>query len=616
MKPRAFHSMLRTRLFLSLLPFVVILLAMGLYAIALFSRLANSVDVAVTRHYQSIFAAQVMNQSLAGMEREAQPATDTRTGENKLFAEHQQRFEDNLAVQRNNITTPGLKELNDQLTTNYVAFLKALAAPDALRAPEERPGEPTVASIAARMNALLEKVREQNYQAVLATSNRIQQSTRDVTRLVIFGMIIVLAITVYTCYQLGRSILRPIQLLTRATRELGEGNPAQPVPVVSHDELGELAVSFNRMAAQLEEYRRNTSEEIIRLHRTTETTLATFPDPIFVLNQAGQVELKNPAADDLAAALNRNGQLPERLQAVARKALDSGENYLPHGFDEAVSYRINGAEKSFLPRILAMHDKDNTLFGVAVVLYDVTRFRLLDSAKSNLVATVSHELNTPLTSVRMALHLLLEKSVGPLTHKQDELLQAARNDTERLLRILNDLLDLARLEEGTDGLRKERISPAELLQSVIEDTADKISSRGLKMSCRVEPGLPDVTVDRQRISHAFNNLIANAIKYSPAGGEIRLNASRAEDETIEFSISDEGPGIPEEYHARIFERFFRAPGQTKTGAGLGLSIAREITVAQGGRIGVKSAPGHGSTFFVMLKAAEESGSTRKNRGPR
>jgi len=336
-----------------------------------------------------------------------------------------------------------------------------------------------------------------------------------------------------------------------------------------------------------------------------ETTLASFPDPIFVLNQDGGIELKNPAADDLTASLHINGQLPDRLQTIARKALDSGENFLPHSFDEAVSWRINGAEKSFLPRVLAMRDKDNALNGVAVVLYDVTRFRLLDSAKTNLVATVSHELNTPLTSVRMALHLLLEKSVGTLTPKQDELLQTARNDTERLLRILNDLLDLARLDAGGDGLRKERIAPAELLRAVVEETAHKASARGLRMNCRIEPGLPRVAVDRQRISHVFNNLIANAIRYSPVGGEILLGAARAEEGGVEFSVSDQGPGIPEEYHARIFERFFRVPGQTQKGAGLGLSIAREITVAHGGRIGVKSPPGRGSTFFAVLKAAED-----------
>ena len=601
---RVFNRMLRTRLFLNLLPFVVILLAMSVYAIILFSRVANSVDVAVTQHYQNIYAAEVMRQALAGMDREARSAVDSRIGENKIFSEYQKQFEDNLALQRNTATSPGLNELNDQLTIHYQAFLKSIASSGVLLSPKENPGERRAESIVIRMNALLEKIREQNYQAVLDTSNRIQKSARDVTRLVIIGMVIVLAISVYTCYQLGRSILRPIQQLTRATRELGEGNPAPPVPVVSRDELGELAMSFNKMAAQLAEYRRNTSEEIIRLHRTMETTLASFPDPIFVLNREGRIELKNPAAEDFAASLRFNGQLPDRLQTVARKALDSGENFLPHSFDEAVSYRIAGAEKSFLPRVLAMRDKENDLFGVAVVLYDVTRFRLLDSAKTNLVATVSHELNTPLTSVRMALHLLLEPGVGTLTQKQEELLQAARNDTERLLRILSDLLDLARLEEGSEGLRKETVAPAELLRGVLEDTADKVSSRGIKMNCRVEPLLPAIYVDRQRISHVFSNLMANAIKYSPAGGEILLQATRAEDNSVEFSISDQGPGIPEEFHVRIFDRFFRAPGQTKTGAGLGLSIAREITVAHGGRIGVRSSPGRGTTFVVALKAAE------------
>jgi signal transduction histidine kinase len=236
-----------------------------------------------------------------------------------------------------------------------------------------------------------------------------------------------------------------------------------------------------------------------------------------------------------------------------------------------------------------------------VVLYDVTRFRLLDAAKTNLVATVSHELNTPLTSIRMALHILLEKTVGTLTQKQDDLLQTARSDTERLLRILNDLLDLARLEEGNDELRKEKMFPVELLQSVIDEMADKVAAHGLKLSCIIEPDLPAVLVDRQRVNHVFTNLITNAIKYSPAGGEIFLRADRAEENSVEFSVSDQGPGISEEFQARIFDRFFRVPGQDKTGAGLGLSIAREIAVAHGGRIGVKSPPGEGTTFFVVLK---------------
>ena len=596
---------LRTRLFLILVPFTVMLLAMGIYAIAGFTHMAHSVDIEMGGHYQNLLTAQAMSQALAGMEREMRFAAVTRSTDSKLFLEYQGKFEENLNQQRKEMISPGIKELNEALATNYTAFLQSLDFPGtALRAPKDEQREQSFSTSVARMNSLLERMKELNYRSVMNTNENVQQTTRDVTRLMGFGILMVLVISAYTAFQLSRSIVRPIQSLTRATRELGEGHPAQPVPVVSKDELGELAVSFNKMAAQLEEYRQSTSEEIVRLHRTMETMLASFPDPIFVLNRDGYIELKNPAADDLAASLRLNGQLPERLQSIADKALDNGQNYLPHRFDEAVSFRIHNVEKSFLPRILAMRTKQNALFGVAVVLYDVTRFRLLDSAKSNLVATVSHELNTPLTSVIMALHLLLEESVGTLTTKQHELLQAARSDAERLLRILNDLLDLARLEEGNQGLRKEQVTPADLLRGVLMDTGDLVSSRGLKLHCAIEPGLPKVTVDRQRINHVFNNLIANAIKYSPAGGEILLSASRIEENNVEFSVKDEGPGIPEEFHSRIFDRFFRAPGQTKTGAGLGLSIAREITVAHGGRIAVKSTPGRGSTFCFSLKASE------------
>jgi signal transduction histidine kinase len=596
--------MLRTRLFLNLLLFAAILLALGVYAIALFARLASSLDVTVTESYRSILAAQSMSQALAGMEEIIRDDTGTRAADDGLFAECRKQFEDNLATQLQNAKLAGERQLNGQLGAAYYAFLKAATAPQPLRTPKGQIENHAVASSTARINTALNKIRLLNYQAVLAASRNLQQNTREVTRLMIVGIGVVLIISACACYLLSRSILRPILSLTKATRELGEGKPAQPLRVAARDELGELAAAFNKMAAQLAEYRRNTSEEIVRLHRTMESTLASFPDPIFVLNKEGLVELKNPAAEDLTTTAGLHDQLPERLRAIAREALASGEHFLPHSFNEAICYRNNGAEKFFLPRILAMRDKENVLFGVAVVLYDVTRFRLLDAAKTNLVATVSHELKTPLTSVRMALHILIEKTVGALNPKQDELLKTARNDSERLLRILNDLLDLARLEEGTGELRKEKMAPAELLQAAIEETADKLSARGLKVHCPAVQDLPAVLVDRQRINYVFTNLIINAVKYSPAGGEVLLQATRTEDDGIQFSITDQGPGIAEEYHSRIFDRFFRVPGQNKTGAGLGLSIAREIIVAHGGRIGVRSSPGHGSTFFVILKTAD------------
>ena len=442
---------------------------------------------------------------------------------------------------------------------------------------------------------------------MLETSQSIRANTRQVARLMIIGTIVALLFSACAGYQLGRSILQPIQLLTQAARDLGEGKLGQLVPVAKRDEVGELALAFNKMAAQLQGYRQSTSEQIVRIRRTMEATLASFPDPVFVLDKEGAVELKNPAADKLASTLRLDDKLPERLQAIARKTLDSGENFLPISLKEAIPYRIGGEDKFFLPRVLAMRSKENSLFGAAVVLCDVTRFRLLDAATTDLVATVSNEFKSPLTSVRMVLRILLEKTIGTLTPKQDELLKSAWNNTERLLRILNDLLDLARVDEVNARLRKGPVAPSDLLVGALQEMADKFTAKGLNVNCIVEPDLPPVLVDRQRIHHVFTSLISNAIRHSPVNGEIILRAKPAENKNVEFSITDQGSGIPEEFHSRIFQRFFRVPGQTEAGAGLGLFIAREITVAHGGLIGVQLLPpGEGCTFYVVLGSDVQS----------
>lgn len=596
--------MLRTRLFLNLLPFVVILVAVGVYAMVLFSRLAHTLDTTIGQNYRALVAAQETRLALAGLEREVWISLGDRWVNEDAFNEQRQKFEENLTRLQKASPLPGEKDLNELLADRYAQFLRlATSFSNTTNSQSQRRlYESDLLPAVRSMNATLEKIRTLNHDAIAATSEQIQKITRDVTRLMLLGLVAALVLTAYAWYAVSRSILRPIQLLTKATTELGEGHWQKPVPVISRDELGELARSFNKMAAQLQEYRQSTAEHIVQLHRTMESTLASFPDPIFVLDHAGKISLQNPAASEFTTALHLAGALPDKLQAIARETLAANRDFLPHSFNEVLSFRLYGAEKFFLPRVVAMRDKQQSLVGVAVVLYDVTRFRLLDAAKTNLVATVSHELRTPLTSVRMALHLLLEKSLGQLSPQQEEMLQTARQDAERLLRILNDLLDLARLEEGAAELRKVAVHPAELLQAVATENADLITARQTKLTWHAQPHLPQVSIDQQRMRHVFGNLLTNAVKNSPAGGEIVMRAELTPEKEVRFAVTDQGPGIPEEYQTRIFDRFFRVPGTVKTGAGLGLSIAREITVAHGGRIGVKSQPGQGSTFYVILKA--------------
>lgn len=601
--------MLRTRLFLNLIPFVVILLAVGVYAIALFYHLANTVDVTVTDNYRNSTAVQSMGVALSHMETGLRLAMgDDKTSGASYFKANSAIFEQNMGAISTNAALSRDLKLIEQLKTYYENFHSAgmvMLGLDQRREQRLRFEQDIVPRMMA-ISLMLEQISRNNQKDILATSERIREINRHITHLMIIGIGVALFVAGYASFQVSKTILKPIQLLTKATREIGEGNLDQIVPLLSRDELGELAKAFNKMAAQLRTYRQSTSEHIMRLHRTMESALASFPDPIFVLDREGHIELKNPAAKNLSTQLELKDTLPERLSSTANKVLDTGEDFLPQNFKQVLSFRVNGDERAFLPRIHTMRGERDQTVGVAVVLHDVTRFRLMDDVKTNLVATVSHELKTPLTGMRMVLHLLIEKTLGPLNTKQMEMLEMARKDSDRLLRILNDLLDLARLEAGDSQLHKERITPAALFQSIADEAQQNTKAHGLRLTCSIKPGLSAVLVDRQRISLVFHNLITNAIKFSPPGGEIKLTAALADDGNIRFSVTDQGPGVPEEYQTRIFDRFFRVPGQAKTGAGLGLSITREIVAAHGGLIGVRNGAGQGSEFYVLLTGENEA----------
>lgn len=601
--------MLRTRIILNLFPFLAILIGVGVYAMILFSQLASNVGKTVTDNYQGNAAANNMSEALARMDAALQRSRTEDKGTPRLMFDTNARiFEENLALQLTNSAVAAQMNVLLQLRTNFNSFrfvgaemLKPAATPAEQRALYDNQIVPKTLA----MNLLLDKVRDAIKENIFATAATIQRINRTITSLLVLGLIIALVITFIASYKLGKSILRPIQTLTNAAREIGQGNLEQTVPVISSDELGELAITFNKMAAQLNTYRQSTTEQIIRLHRTMESALASFSDPVYIMDRYGRIELSNRAAEELSARLALDGALPPKLATAVAEVLKQDRDFLPDSFAEVLTWRVDGQERSFLPRLHIMRETDGKPVGVAVVLHDVTRFRLLDDAKTNLVGTVSHELKTPLTSVRMVLHMLHEKSLGPLNKSQTELVDTARKDSERLLRMLDALLDIARLEAGASRLNREATAPGELVQGIVGEVQSVATGQGFKLQTELPADLPLVLVDRQQIGHVFHNFISNALKHSPPGGRITVAATLLSDRSVQFSVTDEGPGISAEYQARIFDRFFRVPGQAKAGVGLGLSIAREIVVAHGGRVGVHSIPGKGSEFFFVLESADK-----------
>ena len=452
----AIQNMLRTRIFLNLIPFIVILIAVGAYALFLFSRLANTVGETATGNYHADSAAQTMIIALSRMDTALQRSRtgDKNTGK-LMFDTNARIFEENLSPQFTNAAVAAHSDILVQLKTNFTAFrfvASEMLTPETIRAEQSALYDNQIVQQKLGLDLLIEKFRDTVRQNIFGIGKTTQRINQTITSLMILGLIVALLISAYASFHLGKAILKPIQTLTNAAREIGQGNLELTVPVLSNDELGELATTFNNMAAQLNTYRQSTTDQIIRLHRTMESALASFTDPVFILDNEGHIELKNRAAQELSAQLSFDGALPPRLANAAATAIETNKDFLPDNFNEVINLRASGNEKSFLPLIHLMRDSDARSIGVAVVLHDVTRFRLLDDAKTNLVATVSHELKTPLTSVRMVLHLLLEKNLGPLNKKQGDLIETARKDSERLLKMLDALLDIARLEAGASSL--------------------------------------------------------------------------------------------------------------------------------------------------------------------
>jgi signal transduction histidine kinase len=313
--------------------------------------------------------------------------------------------------------------------------------------------------------------------------------------------------------------------------------------------------------------------------------------------------VRNPAAEELSKLPEFSGGLPEALAEPLASVLATGEHYLPTDYGRVVTFRVGREDRHYLPRILSIGDKLTEFKGAAVILQDVTKFRLLDDAKTNFVGTVSHELKTPLTGLRMAVYLLLEKTLGPLEPAQREMLESARDDADRLLKILDSLLDLTRLEAGASELERRKIAVHALLRPIADEARGFIAAAGQRLVVQEEPGLGDVNVDPDRLRHVFINLLSNASKYSARGGTVTLGAVSAPLGFVRFSVRDEGEGIPPEAIARLFDRFYRVPGQTKPGAGIGLAIAREIVVAHGGTILCSSSPELGTEFQFLVPVA-------------
>jgi signal transduction histidine kinase/HAMP domain-containing protein len=615
---RKVGSSLRTRLRLGLGVIAAAIALLSIAAIASLDRLGGAIATILRENYASVVACEDMKEAL---ERADSAALLAAIGRKDIaaptLAANRQRFEQAFGREARNITLPGEGEIVREIGARYREYVEAVDRSLALPAVEQQDAYlrellPRFTSLKDRIQSVL-RLNQENMEAADRAGRSLARKTVNAALAVGFAAVL---FAVWLAYWLPRSIAQPLEALTRSARAIGEGNLDVAVEEPTTAELGVLAAAFNRMIERLRAYRESSLGELLAAKDLARSTLACMLDPVVVLDREDGVLLANEAAEAAfgvrigsAEELRYAGaRIPGEIEGARDRVLETGESVLPRSLSEAVPWRSAEGERYYLVRALPLRSAPNDMPSVIVVAQDVTRFHRIDELKSDMVATVSHQLKTPLTSLRMATHMLLEPTPGPLTDAQRELVTMARDDTERLRAMVEDLLDVVRIEAEAGALHQVPIDPSGLLYEVAD--AHRTIARDKGVALDVEPSDPKglVSVDPERISIALANLVSNAIRHTPPGGGVRLRAAR-DDGALKIEVADTGEGIAPELLPRIFDRSFTssASGDGTPRHGLGLTIAREIVLQHGGELHATSEPGKGSVFSMVLPLEAPAG---------
>jgi signal transduction histidine kinase len=613
------RTSLRRRILLLLAPLLLVVTVQGGASIWLLQNLGGRIDLILSENYVSVQAMQKMSEALERIDNSFQFALFGREAEaHKEYKDSWHEVEKQHDIEGKNLTIfpeePRLFEVLGKRKKKYRDLGDQFYQLPAGHADRrglyyETDGKPGPLPRALReMKDTAMAILRLNQDNMERASEEAKRVARSSAIGMTIGLGLALALAGALLWLLVPSLLRPIEAITRAAQAIGEGQLHRTVPVIGHDELAQLARTFNTMTQRLRDYRQSNSERLLRTQQTSQATIDSFPDPVLVIDPLGRVELANPAARRVLGVAPRTEtgsalpwQPPDPLQKPLAEALKQQKPHLSTSFDQAITLRLEGGDHAFLPQVSPIRDPYGGVLGAAVVLNDVTRFRLLDQLKTDLVSTVSHELKTPLTGIRLALHLLLEESVGPLEPKQVGLLLDAREDAERLLRLIEHLLALARLEQGRELLQVGPAPPASLLRNAADAVAARAQDRRITLDVKEADSLPPVAVDSMRLHLALLNLLDNALTYTEPGGKITLSAEQMDEGHVRLSVADTGVGIASEHLPHVFEKFFRVPENTQpTGTGLGLAIVKEIIAAHSGQVACVSELGKGTTFHLTL----------------
>ena len=601
---------IRQKLSLGFGVLLAIIMILGLQSVTLFTELGGSIDSILRENYRSVIACQEMKEALERVDSGILFTLLGYEGEGiELIRKNEKLFEDALGIELNNITLPGegekaayLQDLFRQYTTALEVAINSTFANEVKR----ETYFVKILPLFQQIKITADDILHMNQQNMSDANQQARKTAASARQRMVMLLIIGAGVAIGFMYFTGKWILRPIAGLIASANEIESGNLDLVVQTHSKDEIGTLSEAFNAMAASLREFRRTDRARLLRIQRSTEQAFKFLPDAVAILDLGGNIEVASALALE-AFNLSPNEKitsLPFQLVVdLFHEAVRTCRVAEPTNDQSLIQRFVKGEERFYRPSAVPILGIDKQPTGAIIILSDATQEQHQNELKRDVISTVSHQLRTPLTSVRMALHLLLEEKVGSLTEKQEELLIAAKEDSERLYTILEQLLNISRIESGKAQIDQRVLSCNELVFESVEPFRRAAQDLGISLEVNLPDDLPEVIADTMLIAQVFANLLSNALKYTNPGGKVSISAE-ATDESVLLSVSDTGQGIPSQYLKKILEQFFRVPGQGgDSGVGLGLSIVQEIVSAHGGVVNVESREGEGSTFTFSLQRA-------------
>ncbi|WP_295125844.1 ATP-binding protein [uncultured Chitinophaga sp.] len=455
--------------------------------------------------------------------------------------------------------------------------------------------------IAKAMRRQLDILMDLNMQAIVRKNVRAGKTAESalVYIAIISGVCLMLGITFV--YNFPGYIANPIQELTAGIKGIANKQYSQRLHFKSGDEFGELANAFNTMAQRLDEYEHSNLARIVFEKKRAEAVISSLKDATIGFDVNDVVLFANTQALQL---LNLpEGELPGRTATEIAKRNDLLRFLVTEANNAPLKIVVDGKE-SFFTREVADITQDGQRTGYVIILRNITTFKEQDIAKTHFIATISHELKTPLAASDLSLRLLEDERTGKLLPEQLELVESLKQDNRRMIKMVSDLLDFSRVESGNIQLQIQTVAPQGIVAYALEAVRKQAAEHQVVILQSMANDLPPITADAEKTAWVLVNLLTNAIRYSPHSSFIQLELQPNEDNTLTFSVTDKGKGIPVAFRDKIFERFFQVPGvDTEKGSGLGLAIAREFIEAQGGVIGVDSTEGAGSRFYFSLPVA-------------